>query len=414
MKSIFYVSNMQSDLFTSNTRSNFQTYIHPNDLNYISSSYDQSDNIEVSVKSITLDNDLKDEDTLVLKTNLTHDTISSFGWDNIVSIFNVNPKTKGSILQIKFVNPTFFPTTREKLSKANFKIVSLKTGEFPQFSIGSPTFIEVAIRRQTRRMKAPFHILLDSSCEESKKRFPTNTNMNFCIQLPQRMEFRRDWSVCLKSIHFSNKFLTLGDCTLTIHGLKVDGGNKWKTQIGLGKNFPYNVGELLSLLNKQSKGFLNFELLKSDHLQINVDRRYPTEHYGSTFNVQFSDDLKNILGFDRNEFTISRDQPSGIIAPYKLNIFALNPRHFIVCCDLVEESLLGGQRVQVLKYFPKKISQDSTVDVEFINNDYVKLNLKNFDRIRIRIADITGKTVMCSPDIPTRMQLLFVNVNSQT
>ena len=62
MKSIFYVSNMQSDLFTSNTRSNFQTYIHPNDLNYISSSYDQSDNIEVSVKSITLDNDLKDED----------------------------------------------------------------------------------------------------------------------------------------------------------------------------------------------------------------------------------------------------------------------------------------------------------------------------------------------------------------
>ena len=53
------------------------------------------------------------------------------------------------------------------------------------------------------------------------------------------------------------------------------------------------------------------------------------------------------------------------------------------------------------------------MDQEFANNDFVKLNLKNFDRIHIRIADISGKTIECDPDIPTRMQLLFVITNSQ-
>ncbi len=63
--------------------------------------------------------------------------------------------------------------------------------------------------------------------------------------------------------------------------------------------------------------------------------------------------------------------------------------------------------------FPKKLTKDRIVDQEFANNDFLKLNLKNFDRIKIRIADISGKTIECDPDIPTRMQLIFVNTNSQ-
>ena len=85
----------------------------------------------------------------------------------------------------------------------------------------------------------------------------------------------------------------------------------------------------------------------------------------------------------------------------------------IVCCDLVEESILGGQHVQVLKYFPKKRTTENRVDWEFNNNDFVKLNLKNFDQILNRIADISGKTIECNPVTPTRMQLMFVNTNSQ-
>ena len=405
---------MQSELFTFNSRSNFQTYVHLNDLSYLA----DSDDIEVAIKSITIDNDLYGEKSLALKSNLSFDTISSFGWDNIISIFSVNHKRKGGVYQISFTNPTFFPTTRERISRASFKIIDLKTQDQPNFSIGSPTFIEVAIRNQKIRMKQPFHILLDSSCEESKKRFPKNTNMEFCVQLPKRMEFKRDWMICLKSIHFCNKFQTLQDCSITIQGVKDDGINKWNIKLDIGKKFPYNTNKLIKLLNRSTKGFLVFILDPRGYLAITADARYNTGKYGEVFQVEFSNDLKTVLGLDNNHYQIIKSLSlddisiSLIKSTYKVNVYALHPHHFIVCCDLVEESILGGERVQVLKYFPRKLSNDSVVDLEFSNNDYLKLNLKNFDRIRIRIADISGKTVLCDPSIPTRMQLLFVNTNN--
>ena len=94
MRTIFYASNMQSSLFPLNSRSSFQTYIHPQDLSYIS-----NDDIEVAIKSITFDNEyeryIHSEQTLALKTNLSFETISSYGWDKIISIFSINTKNKG-------------------------------------------------------------------------------------------------------------------------------------------------------------------------------------------------------------------------------------------------------------------------------------------------------------------------------
>jgi len=56
---------------------------------------------------------------------------------------------------------------------------------------------------------------------------------------------------------------------------------------------------------------------------------------------------------------------------------------------------------------------DRVVDKELTNNVFLKLNLKNLDRVKIRMEDISGNTNKCHPDIPTRMQLIFVNTNSQ-
>ena len=87
--------------------------------------------------------------------------------------------------------------------------------------------------------------------------------------------------------------------------------------------------------------------------------------------------------------------------------------YILTTSSFVEESILGGQHVQVLKYFSKKLTMDRIVDQEFTNNDFLKLNLKNLDHVKLRMADISGKTNKCHPDIPTRMQLIFVNTNSQ-
>ena len=94
---------MQPHLFPNNTRSNFYSYINPRDLDYISNESE----IEVAVKSLTIDNDLDRNKKLVLKSTLSKETISSYGFDNIIALFSVRKNKKG-INIYRFENPVFF------------------------------------------------------------------------------------------------------------------------------------------------------------------------------------------------------------------------------------------------------------------------------------------------------------------
>ena len=408
MRSIFFSSNFQSELFPSNSHEKFQTYIHPSDLQYISNG-----EIEVAIKSITFDYDLIKSLTsniLALKTNLSYHTISSYGWDNIVSIFSIEQNTRG-IRQIEFSNPTFFLTNQEKLSKSQFNIIDLRTGESPNFGFRTPTFIEVIVRERLKRMKPPFHMLIDSSCQESLKRFHRNTNMEFTIQLPKRMEFRKDWSICLKSIHFSNRFISYDKCTILIEIVKPDEIEIIPvTVFGENDNFIVtDITKFIRILNKNCADVFKFKIGKLSGKVIILCVTKPFHH---EIHATFSEHIMKILGLTKTHVVFTPSKKS-IVADIKPDIFATHPIHFIVSCDLVEESILAGERVQVLKYFSRKPSGESVIDQQFSNNDFLTLSLKNFDRIHIRISDLSGKTIQSDPDTPTRMQLLFLNTNTR-
>ena len=62
MKNIFYRSNANKEFFNDNTRSNFNSYIDISDLNYLH----DDDDIEATIKSITLDN----KESLKIKLHL--------------------------------------------------------------------------------------------------------------------------------------------------------------------------------------------------------------------------------------------------------------------------------------------------------------------------------------------------------
>ena len=61
-------------------------------------------------------------------------------------------------------------------------------------------------------MKRPFTIFLDSSCPISKQLYPENTNTDFIIELPERLNFRQNWTVTLKTLFLSNKIQNIEDC----------------------------------------------------------------------------------------------------------------------------------------------------------------------------------------------------------
>ena len=100
--------------------------------------------------------------------------------------------------------------------------------------------------------------------------------------------------------------------------------------------------------------------------------------------VEMSKNLLYILGFQPDQTVETFSNSSKVLeSTFTPNIYALQPSHFIVCCNIVGDSILGGQHVQVLKYFPNTVKDKSLkiVDVDFKNNDFVKLEQKHFDRI---------------------------------
>ena len=541
MRTVYFISNMHMDLFPNNTRSNFDTYMLQDVLSYI-----PNGPIEVAVKSITFDNsrvhegaeqEFKEE-SLALRTNLIPSVISSFGYANVAAIFTVR---RSGLSIFEFQNPTFFESSKELLSRANFRIENFSTGEVPEFRVGPPTLVEIAVRPQVSRLKEPFQMLLDSSCPHSKNSFPLNTNSDFIIQLPQRLNFQKDWIVCLKSIHLSNEIDTIHNCwgrvgdhlftfddgyvtslSVVIDKLNAEcadklifklasderlvtikddskyweEGNKSPLVLQLSNNLCHLLGfpmgkdgmnvnafifykprqytlhqssfepsvshleanpneinrinncwirvgeqqlklvdeydglytslnEVINKLNGAFVGKIIFGITSEGEVTIKDDPSYWEEENNKTLTLEMSRNLCYYLGFQLNaheqiseakifmfdkphEFTLHQSS-------FNANIFSLQPRQFVVCADFVEHSALGGQQVQMLKYFvvPQMEQKNKRLDVDFNINAYVKLNNKNFDRIHIRILSAAdGQLLKNNPNSPTLLQLLFVNTNS--
>ena len=383
---------MYQDLYPNNTRSKFSTNIHPSCLTYI-----PSGRIEAALKNITFDNlrkiPMKSNEYLGIKSNISDPIISSGEWNSLLYTFDVED-TK-SIVSIDIKNPTFFSTTREKLAAAKFEFLDLNSNCTPEFDSGTPTFITITVKQQTERMKEPFHILLDSSCTTSKAYFPSNSNADFTIKLPKRMEFKRDWIVALKSISITNSLYNVFDCFITIEG---------KSQLRLNDGIYNSKDDLIKQLVTQFGEYLHF-FNRSRTDDIIISRKSKLK------SVEFSKNLVKILNIP-SSYTANHFETS-ITLISTIDLTVLVPQHFIICCDMIEHSILGGQQVQVLKLVCKKTNTKRYSEYEFYNNDYVKLGLKEFEKIHIKIMTVGGYVLKCDPRLATRLQLLFVNTNSK-
>ena len=272
-------------------------------------------------------------------------------------------------------------------------------------------------------MKPPFQMLLDSSCSQSKKNFPFNSNSDFTIQLPQRLNFQKDWIVCLKSIHLSNEINNIHDCWGQVgdHFFKLEDGyvTSWST--------------VLNKLNDECANKVGLSLNRGMTIVI----RDLAQHWDSLINryryeegppedvpplvLKLSNNLCHLLGFAIHEDGFKEfifDKPQEFTlhqSSFNVNLFSLQPRQFVVCVDFVEHSVMGGQQVQMLKYFvvPEMEQNNKRLDVDFNMNDYKKLSNKDFDRIHIRILSAAdGQLLKSNPHSPTLLQLLFVNTGT--
>ena len=405
MKSIYYLSNANRNLYPNNSSAQFSTLIQQQYLDLL-----PDGEIEAAVTLVSFDNiresdsNEKRDERLALRSNLTNNVFLSNTLDNIVAWFSIGKRLSNKkILTFEIENPSFFPTTKELLSKASFELINLNNNSKPDFkNILSNTLVKVNVRQSLKRMKNPFYIHLDSSCSESKSYFPNNSPTNFTIQLPHRLEFNRDWIIALKNISLQNNFYNVFDCFIII------GGQKFKLENGI-----YETAISVCVkLNSMLSGILKIRgtPLKAGGAKGKCYITNIQDYFGHFI---ISKNLSNILGFGNKEQTIKLGMGQYIVSNHSMSVDANLPKQLAITCDIIENSLFAGKMKQILRLITLDgSSDDSLFHFNFTSNEYLKLENKSFDRININITDISGNPVYISENLSTRLQILFLNINS--
>ena len=297
------------------------------------------------------------------------------------------------------------------MSNAKFDIEALIPNGNPKFAIGSPTYIQLIVREAPIEMKRPFNIFLDSSCSTSKELYPQNTNTDFTIELPERLKFRLNWTVSLKTLFLSNKIHNIEDCFITYENIKEDWTVVTRKKFIL-KNAHYNT--LDQILKKIQQGFRENRMpflikeVNNGRVKISYTKRI---NKGYKVNFIMSKYLASILGYTssprRMQF-LRFDQNHEYIAPHNPNLFLTYPRNLIIGCNLVQSTIFGGEPFQLLRLVTNSNHLDSDVlSFEFLQDEKVPLRIREFKSIHISILDATGSPVKSEFNFPTRLQLMF-------
>ena len=345
-----------------------------------------------------------------IRSNISETTISSARYDTIVGVFQDHGKH--DMLNIEFQNPPFFKTRKELLSHAQFNIFDLDSSKNNQSpSIGSPTYIHTIVQAAPKRMKRPFTIFLDSSCPISKQLYPENTNTDFIIELPERLNFRQNWTVTLKTLFLSNKIQNIEDCHVQYKLINPIGYIVREKAFTL-KNG--NYGTLASFIHEIAEEFKRTSMpfsiseVENGRVKIKMKGRIKT---GYKSELRLSKYLASILGFTsspKQYQTLRFDQNPEYIAPHIPNLFLVYPKNLIVGCNIVDDTIFGGQNVKLLRLITNSDNLEADIlTFQFQQDEKVMLGIREFKSIHISIMDVTGTPVKSESNFPSRLQLMF-------
>ena len=345
-----------------------------------------------------------------IRSNISETTISSAHYDTIVGLFQDHGKH--DVLNIEFQNPPFFKTRKELLSHAQFSIFDLDSSKNNQTpSIGSPTYIHTIVQAAPKRMKRPFTIFLDSSCPISKQLYPENTNTDFIIELPERLNFRQNWTVTLKTLFLSNKIQNIEDCHVRYKKINPIGYIVREKTFAL-KNG--NYGTLASFIYEIAEEFkrtsMPFSISEVENGRVKIKMKGRLRN-GYKSELRLIKYLASILGFTsspKQYQTLRFDQNPEYIAPHNPNLFLVYPKNLIVGCNIVDDTIFGGQNVKLLRLITNSDNLESDIlTFQFHQDEKVMLGIREFKSIHISIMDVTGSPVKSESNFPSRLQLMF-------
>ena len=355
---------------------------------------------------------------LGLRTSLSKpDIFKNCEYDTQLEFLNVKDMA-GGIQIFEVQHPTLLSTSIEKISNAEFELIDIDTGARPNFSAGTPTFIHFHVNDQPP-MSMRFNLFLDSSDRLSHAYFPSNSPADFCIKLPERLEFNKAWEIALKNIFIGNDLFNIysKSCwfSFDIITKKTFDANV-DTRIFLDDGLYKTTKELCEYIQsifERKKLKLKISVRnKSNRVKIICEEEKKNRSGYYKLIMKMSPALSNILGFDRandRDFVIPFEIKRSCSATYSPNIDLLTPRNFMILCDVVSESVFGSKSIKILKLLSTNFERErDIINFTFHQDEFVDIAIKEFTSIRIQIADTTGELIQSSQKYPTRCQIQFM------
>ena len=355
---------------------------------------------------------------LGLRTSLSKpDIFKNCVYDTQLEFINVKDMAGGiQIFQIQ--HPTLLSTSIEKISNAAFELIDIDTGRRPNFSAGTPTFIHFHVNDQPT-MSSRFNLFLDSSDKLSKAYFPTNDPADFCIKLPERLEFNKTWEIALKNIFIGNDLFNIysRSCWFSfdiITETTVDANADTRIFLddGLFKTTKELCDHIQSIFERKELKLKISVRNKSKRVKILCEEEKKGRSGYYRYIMKISPALADILGFDRTydrDFVIPFEIKKTCSATYSPNIDLLTPRNFMILCDVVSESVFGSKSIKILKLLSANFEREKDfINFSFHQEEFVGIAIKEFTSIRIQIVDTTGDLIKSTQKYPTRCQIQFM------
>lgn len=389
-----------------------------------------------------------------LRSNIVEHSIRNNTYDKVIAI--IDNSSSDRIKEIEFRNPTFYPTTKEKLSHSSFEIFDLLTDKQANFDIGTPTIINCVVRKMDLNTSNSFSVLLDSSCAVSNH-VHKNSPMDFQIQLAERINLPENWGVSLKSLFMTNSLYNISSDKFFISYSEELGQSDYRVEwdeietimgVTLGSNgitqnplekrkvperykldtdeweYEYRFSDLplppgcyesLSqvvkiLQNTFDKYNVRINIkLEGDNLIL---MSLHEDVIGGKFQIKFSPYLSYTLGLTNNieksfEYKFENSNQFQYIVEPRLKM--LNPKYLFVCCDIVENTIFSGEHVKLLRLLVNiEDNQFQIMNYDFLQPDIKDVKIREFSSIHITITDITGQPLLTDSIIPTILQLEFM------
>ena len=356
---------------------------------------------------------------LGLRTSLTKaDIFKNCVYDTQIEFVNVKDRAEG-VQTFNVKNPSLYETSIENISNAKFELIDIDTGKKPNFTVGTPTYMHFHVSNNSRMSKR-FNIFFDSSDTLSKIYFPTNKSADFCIKLPERLVFDKQWEIALKNIFIGNDLYNVysDSCWLSVTIYKSPTEAKKDDQFytklflqdGLYKTTKELCKHIQSLFDREK---LNLKISVKRHstrVKLTCEEKRESGRY-LRYTVILSPHLANILGYDltnNQEFSLPFIPKKTFIATFTPKIELLIPRNFMVLCDVVSESVFGSKTVKILKLLSSNFVRTREImTFSFDQDEFVELAIKEFSSIRIQVLDTTGNLIKSLNTHPTRCQIQF-------